>query len=200
MGAHCFFPAVFLTPALSLQQVQFPAHQLTLSAALDRPCSKFELERARDLPLSRNAKGRKRLRKGKGREGRKWKGESENETEAEDNGRKVQLSCKRDRPDGEHAVVEDEGCAPRAGHTSVSFVRPARSVYLRANNRPHRGKTNSRSFSHRVKILYRAGARCKCGVGPIRRGFVPVLQLTVFVCDDEAPKIFSLCDDVKVMF
>lgn len=183
MGAHCFFPTVFLPQHCPYNRSKFPAHQLTLSAALDRPCSKFELERVRAIYRFRGmqrfvaSKGRERLRKGKGREGRKWKGESENETEVEDNGRKVQLSCKRDRPGGEHAVVEDEGCAPRAGHTSVSFVRPARSVYLRANNRPHRGKTNSRFvFTPRQNIVP-CRCRCKCGVGPIRRGFVPVLQL-----------------------
>lgn len=43
-GRPLFFLHCFPTPALFLQRVQLSAHQLTLSRALDRPCSKFELE------------------------------------------------------------------------------------------------------------------------------------------------------------
>lgn len=200
MGAHCFFPTVFL-PSIVLTTGPVPRSSVNIVRSIRSSLFQNRVgARARNLPLSRNAKvcpaRGARLRKRKDKKGERASGKGKREWDKSgEQWAKVGLSCKRDRSGGEHAVAKMR-VAPRAGHTSVSFIRPARSVYLRANNRPHRGKTNSSSFSHRIKILYLAGADANAGLDR----FVPVPQLTMFVCDDEDLKIFWLCDDTKVMF
>lgn len=133
MGAHCFFPIVSLPGIVLTTDSQFPAHQLTLSTALGRPCSKFEVEsRARPTAFEEcngsPSKGRTTEKKNR-REGRKW-------------GRRVRWEQDKGRGQqacGTHVneIVRIANTPWRrrglchARDTLPSHLLPARFVYLR---------------------------------------------------------------------
>lgn len=171
MAAHCFFPIVSLPGTIVLTTgSQFPAHQLTLSTALGRPCSKFEVEsRARPTAFEEcngsPSKGREKKNgdekeeNGVGREQDKGRGQQACGTHVNEIVRIANTPWRR------RGLCHEQDTLPSHLFT-CSVCLPL--LYL------HVVKQTS-SFSYRVKMycMRRCKYRCKCKDRSIRRGVGP---------------------------
>lgn len=158
MFFSCCFPTLILSLAL-YNGVQLSAHQLTLSAALDCPCSKFKLESRATIPfkkyndsLSENRIVKKEKNEERRREMRarqRWRTAS---------------SCKRDRLDCLNAPWQRQNCATSRTHFYLVY-----SIYLPPREQSmYRDKTNKQFVFTLRKKYCTCWCECKCRDGPIR--------------------------------